>query len=183
MSFIHIIAGSRIFAEGQNGITNHFHGQMDVLLEVVSSWPDFSYYAHKLKVLRSRLMQRCIETVRPEPQHFNTIIHADLWTNNILLEHDANGTLVGSTLIDFQFACWASPTLDLHYFFNTSLEEDLRRNHQHELLQFYHNELVTILRQLGYKQHVPTLHEFHVQFLEKAFYGESRRICCIRVDK
>lgn len=30
------------------------------------------------------------------------------------------------TLIDFQFCCWTLLAIDLQYFFNTSLNEDLR---------------------------------------------------------
>lgn len=151
-----------------------FLGRMDTLIDTVSNWPDFSYYLPKLKALRCRLMEKCIETVRPMPQHFNSIIHGDFWTNNIMLAHDDGDKLKGVALIDFQFPCWSSPTLDLHYFFNTSLEEDLRMNHQEALLQFYHNELARTLEALEYKQHIPTLHEFNVQFLEKAFFGKHQ---------
>lgn len=149
-----------------------FLGQMDVLIEVVSGWPNHDYYTTKLKRLRTCLIQKCIDTVRVEPGHFNTLIHADLWTNNIMLAYDGDANcLTGVALIDFQFSCWASPTLDLHYFFNTSLQEDLRLHQQEDLVQFYHNELVSTLNKLEYKKHIPSLHDFQVQFLEKAFYG------------
>ncbi len=76
-----------------------------------------------------------------------------------------------SEQIDFQFCCWTSPTIDLHYFMNTSLTNELRLNHQDELLQFYHSELTRMLRSLQYKKHIPTLQEFHVQFKENSFFG------------
>lgn len=75
-------------------------------------------------------------------------------------------------LIDFQFCCFTSPTIDLHYFFNSSLQESLRPNRFDELIAIYHKSLVTALKKLGYKQHIPTLTELKQQYRDKMFYGE-----------
>lgn len=156
-----------------------FTGQMDTLIEVVSNWPDYQYYANKLKKLRPKLMDKCRQGVLVSPGHFTTLIHGDLWTNNILFAYDqTTNKLKIVALIDFQFCCWASPTLDLHYFFNTSLAETLRLHHQEELVQFYHKKLTESLETVHYKKHFPTLHEIQIQFQEKSFYS----MCCIIIN-
>lgn len=89
-----------------------------------------------------------------------------------MLSYDKKGKqLVNVALIDLQLCRWTSPTLDLHHFFNTSLEEELRLHHQEELVQFYYNELARALERLHYKKTIPTLHEFYIQFIEKDFFG------------
>lgn len=149
-----------------------FEGQLDTLINLVSSWTGYEYYKDKLTKLRPKLIERCIELALASPTHFNTLIHGDIWTNNIMLAYNQKSNeLENAALIDFQFGCWTSPTLDLHYFFNTSLQEDIRLHRQEELVQFYHQKLAEALQRLNYKKHIPTLLELQVQFLEKSFYG------------
>lgn len=75
-------------------------------------------------------------------------------------------------LVDFQFCCWSSPTIDLHYFFNTSLREELRLHRQDELVQFYHGVLASTLAALDYGGYVPTLQAFHAELMQNSFYGK-----------
>lgn len=73
--------------------------------------------------------------------------------------------------IDFQYSCFTSPAIDLHYFFNTSLQESLRPNRFDELIAFYHGHLVTYLTRLEYQKQIPNLDQFKRQYLDKSFYG------------
>lgn len=73
--------------------------------------------------------------------------------------------------IDFQYSCFTSPAIDLHYFFNTSLQESLRPNRFDELIAFYHGQLVTYLTRLEYQKPIPNLDQFKQQYLEKSFFG------------
>lgn len=154
-----------------HGLDIMYTTQLDALVETVEGFKNFEYYAEKLRKLKPNLIEkgRCAFDVIPE--HFNTLTHGDIWTNNIMVSYNDVNQLDNVALIDFQFSCWASPTLDLHYLFNTSLAEDLRLFHQEELVQFYHKKLANALKRLNYQKRIPTLHEFHVQFLEKTFYG------------
>lgn len=74
--------------------------------------------------------------------------------------------------IDFQYSCFTSPAIDLHYFFNTSLQESLRPNRFDELIAFYHGHLVTYLTRLEYGKAIPNLDQFKQQYLDKSFYGK-----------
>lgn len=74
-------------------------------------------------------------------------------------------------LLDFQYSCWTSPAIDLHYFFNNSLQESLRPHRFNELIAHYHKHLTAYLSSLGYKKEIPSLEQFKQQYLDKSFYG------------
>lgn len=92
---------------------------------------------------------------------------------------DVNGQTVTSIenviLIDFQYACWTSPAIDLHYFLNTSLQESLRPERFDELIAIYHAHLVDCLERLEYKNHIPNCDQFKQQYHEKNFYGKREK--------
>lgn len=149
-----------------------FDGQLAALIDVLETWEDYDYYVQKLRKLQPVLLEKMSQAYDAIPHHFNTLIHSDIWKNNAMFLYDkSKDQPTDVVLLDYQFTCWASPALDLQYFFNTSLEEDLRLHHQEELVQYYHGQLAAALEQYHYKKHIPTLHEFQVQYLEKAAYG------------
>lgn len=152
---------------------NLYVSLLDKLIEVVSKWGSYVHYVEKLTKLRSHLTEKGKRSFDAKSNQFNTLIHGDIWVNNTMYSYNAKNEPEKMMLVDFQFCCWTSPTIDLHYFLNTSLEDELRLNHQEELLQFYHSELSRMLTSLQYKKHIPTLDEFHVQFMENSFYGRS----------
>lgn len=150
-------------------------------MEVLSEWSDGDYYVKKLKRVRKNLMEKGAKAFAPDPNHFNTLIHGDMWVNNLMMKY-ANVTetdeinpddleIENIIFIDFQYSCWTSPTIDLHYFFNNSLQESLRPGRFDELITFYHGHLTTSLEGLEYKQQIPTLEQFKQQYFEKSFYG------------
>lgn len=150
---------------------------LDALIEQIATWENYDYYVNKLRNLRSILIEKGHQAFSADPNHFNTLIHGDLWRTNIMLKYKGTTSeLDNVAFLDFQFSCWTSPTIDLHYLFNTSLQEDLRLHHQEELVQYYHKKLVTVLKRSNYRSHVPTLLEFQVQFLQKSFYGTCKNI-------
>lgn len=153
-------------------LDNLYVSMLDALIQVVSKWSDYQRYVSKLTNLRSSLVEKGKRAFDAKPHQFNTLIHGDLWVNNTMFTYNANNEPEKMMLVDFQYCCWTSPTIDLHYFLNTSLTNDLRTYHQDELLQFYHSELTRMLTSLQYKKHIPTLHEFHIQFMENGFFGE-----------
>lgn len=84
----------------------------------------------------------------------------------------ADAKIENVVLIDFQYSCWTSPAIDLHYFFNNSLQESLRHCRFDELIAIYHDNLEATLKQLAYKQSIPTLEQFKQQYVDKNFYGK-----------
>lgn len=149
-----------------------YMSMLNMLIQVVSKWSGYEPYVDKLTKLRSNLIENGKRAFDAKTNQFNTLIHGDIWVNNTMYTYNAHNEPEKMMLVDFQFCCWTSPTIDLHYVMNTSLDEELRLHHQDELLQFYHSELSRMLTSLQYKKHIPTLHEFHVQFMENSFYGK-----------
>lgn len=147
--------------------------QLDTIIEVLLSWPMYVQYAEKLKKLRSSLIEKGRSAYVADPNHFNSFTHGDLWTNNFLMK-SRNGTsqIENMVFIDFQYSCWTSPAIDLHYFLNTSLKESLRPEKFGELIEHYHQHLTDSLEKLNYEKRIPTLQEFQKQFDEKVFYGK-----------
>lgn len=143
----------------------------DEVVELISEWPDFAGYTEKLRKMRPQLIEMERKCFDAQPNDFNTLIHGDFWFTNIMLKYDAD-KLDNVALIDFQFNCWASPAIDLHYFLNTSVNEKLQMRHQPELIQYYHKKLTTMLKRLNYQKHIPNLLEFQVQFLSKSVWGK-----------
>lgn len=89
---------------------------------------------------------------------------------------DANSESVTSIenviLIDFQYACWTSPAIELHYFLNTSLQESLRPGRFDELISVYHAHLIECLKRLDYEKPIPNFDQFKKQYRDKSFYGK-----------
>lgn len=137
--------------------------------------------------LRNKLIYRGQETFIAYPNQFNTLIHDDFWTNNILLKYlDGSGSsrIENVTVIDWLHACWTSPVIDLHYLFNTSLHESLRPGAFEDLIAIYHGHLMTFLIRLEYQKNIPTLDEFQKQFKDKVFFGSFRchsESCFLRI--
>lgn len=149
-----------------------FLTQLDALIELTSSWPDFDYYTEKLRRFHGNLIEKGRQTFDANPNHFNTMIHGDMWTNNIMMRFNGETMRVENVIfLDFQYSCWTSPAIDLQYFLNTSLCETLRTYYLDDLIEYYHKELTTMLKRFKYGKHVPTLSELQSQFRDKSFYG------------
>lgn len=151
-----------------------YAGNFDALLETIPTWPDLGKYTEKLRRVREDVVERWRRIYDVNPDHFNTLIHDDLWPTNILLKTDQPSTeqpFENVIFIDFQMTFWSSPTIDLYFFLNTSVCESFRPKHFDELVEFYHQHLVQCLKQLKYKKHIPTWPEFQRQYEERKLLG------------
>ncbi|KAH8284211.1 hypothetical protein KR054_012240 [Drosophila jambulina] len=130
---------------------------------------------HRYKAKIDRLVDRVMiygeRSTTNNPGDFLTLAHGDLWTTNMVFQYDAEGHPLNAIFIDFQFSVWNSPAIDLHYFFATSIHDNLRLENQPELVQFYYYKLVASLKKLKYSGHVPSLFDFHLQFCTRAFFA------------
>lgn len=149
-----------------------FLSQFDALIDVTSEWSDFESYAMKLRQFRDNLMTKEREAFQINPKHFNTLIHSDLWMNNIMIKKSNENQLENMIFIDFQFSAWASATIDLHHLISSSLAESVRQNHLNELIASYHSCLVSLLAQLDYSKSIQSLREFQQEFNERSIHGK-----------
>ncbi|KAH8247225.1 hypothetical protein KR038_000429 [Drosophila bunnanda] len=170
-----------IFAENfdrgfYNKHTRGYEPIMRNLLEALSRslelQPDIKQrYQTKIDRLLDRVMDYGEQSTTINPGDFVTLAHGDLWTTNVMFQYDADGHPSNAIFIDFQFTVWNSPAIDLHYFFSTSIHENLRLEKQPELVQFYFYKLVDALKRVKYSGRIPSLFEFQQQFRSKAFYA------------
>lgn len=144
----------------------------DIVIEIISTWPDFAQYTKKLNVMRNQFIEMAKNVCDVNPNEFNTLTQGDLWVNNLLLKYNnATNQIENVVLIDWAYSKWTSPVLDLHYFFNTSLQESFRPGKFDELLAGYYENLKSFLIGLNYSKKIPTLKIFQEQFKQRILYG------------
>ncbi|KAH8382992.1 hypothetical protein KR009_006148 [Drosophila setifemur] len=149
-----------------------FVGMFQAATRRLAQWPGYERCAEKMESLTPMYMELGKRVFDISPGHINVLAHGDLWTNNVLVKYDKEtGEPLDAIIIDFQYSAWGSPAIDLFYFLNSSLEFDLHRNHQEELIAYYFGIFSDTLKKLQYQAPVPSLHKFHQQIHQKKFYG------------
>lgn len=151
-----------------------FYETFDALTNEISTWdPKWHYYSNKLRKLRPYFIEQGLKVFDHESDDdLRVFAQGDLWVNNLLFKYDSNGKPIDLVLLDFQFACYATPMIDLCYFFFTSANDELRQSCFEELMQYYYYHLACYTKRLGYSKKFPTLHQFQKQLFKKLFYGK-----------
>lgn len=134
--------------------------------------PEFQHLSGKISAGQSTVFERfCLSAAR-NPNSFNVLTHGDLWSNNIMFQHDKKtGNTTDAILVDFQLSSFQSPMLDIIYSFFSSSNEQITEVYWEELLQFYHHELTQCLRKLGFAGRQPRLLELHQELLTRGIFG------------
>lgn len=148
---------------------------LEIVIEIISEWPDYVKHAEKLRRLQNEIVERGCRVYDVKPSFFNTLNHDDLWCPNLMMKTQngsAENPFENIIFIDFQFAYWSTSTTDLHFFFNTSMNDKYRPHQFEELVRFYYEHLVNSLKKLNYKQHVPDWEEFNAQYYSTMFLGK-----------
>lgn len=149
-------------------------GLLEACARRVKQMPNMQVYAEKLMKLKPQYMELAKRVFDPTNNHLNVFAHGDLWTNNFLVKYCKDTKKpIDVMIIDFQYSAWGSPGIDLFYFMNSSMVEDLHLNAQEELIHYYYGYLADTLRKLNFGGHIPSMHQFHQQMQQKLFYGES----------
>ncbi|XP_017052859.1 uncharacterized protein LOC108096020 [Drosophila ficusphila] len=168
-----------IFNRHTQGFAPFFVNTVGVASEFARECPELGeQYAKKLKDLQERVMEYSTRVYDPLPGEFNTLVHGDYWVNNVMLRYGENKEPLDMTLIDFQFCSWSSPAVDLHYFFNTSVQSSIRFEQQDELIQYYHSVLVETLKDLNFAGYTPTLRQFILQLEKGRFFAVTVALVC-----
>lgn len=82
--------------------------------------------------------------VRQENPHFCTVVHNDYWVNNMMIKY-SNDQPEHVKIIDFQITLYGSVAYDIIFFLFTSVKTTILENHFDELLQYYYDQLMSIL--------------------------------------
>ncbi|KAM7361423.1 uncharacterized protein ACRADG_011833 [Cochliomyia hominivorax] len=142
------------------------------LSHYVNSRPDLKEkYGKKCEGLVDRIMEDTVKCFDPDDRHFMTFAHGDYWTNNMMFQYPNGIEQEPSDVcpLDLQLCVWGHPAIDLHYFFNTSLKEDLRLNKQQEFIKYYYDILKSTLEKLKFKGRLPTLFQFNLEVQSRKF--------------
>lgn len=79
---------------------------------------------------------------------YSIILHGDPWINNVMFQYN-DLKIQDMYLIDFQMTRFASPALDLSFFFYSSVNTDIRHIHYDNLLTYYYKNLSAFVNTLG----------------------------------
>ena len=99
-----------------------------------------------------------INTLRMQMQSYkldgsiNAINHLDLWFNNILAKYGNNDKLEDVLVLDFQTSGYCNVANDLAQFLFSSTTKEFRDQHLDYVLDYYLNELKSVVRNAGGKE-------------------------------
>lgn len=161
-----------------NPIKQAMTNMLKAFNEAVDSWgPEYKTYADKLKKWTApNLTSGYMIIAEPMRCGFKVLNHGDFWINNCMIKYNEENIPIDVLMIDFQMNFWGSPTCDLFHFFITSLQDDIKVVHFNDLIEHYHSELVSGLKKLQYKKHIPTLEELQADLFDKGSFAVSALI-------
>lgn len=90
-----------------------FETLCDAMIEEVSTWEGYEYYAQKLPQVRKNLIENARRAFDCDEGDFHVLNHGDIWTNNLMYTYDDAGQPKEAVLLDFQYCFFGSPVLDL----------------------------------------------------------------------
>ncbi|XP_005181822.1 uncharacterized protein LOC101893585 [Musca domestica] len=80
---------------------------------------------------------------------YTTIVHCDLWINNLMLKYDENGVAQKVKFVDFQIAQYESLAHDIIFLLFSSVEIPVLDQHMDEFLILYYNAFIDCLKSLN----------------------------------
>ncbi|KAK7872610.1 hypothetical protein R5R35_001946 [Gryllus longicercus] len=162
-----------IYNDGNREIMRRFlEPQMECLVEVANTWPNFERIAKKIRKTIPRAVDKLISVCRKQDSDWKVLNHGDCWINNIMFKYsEKTGEVADLRFIDFQITRFASPALDITYFMYTSPQSDVRARHMDRLLMEYCDEFRKTVRSLGYAGRVFSLKELRDEMRRVLFFG------------
>lgn len=152
---------------------------LKVITDVTKKMTGFNEITQKLIELHSTYHDKIAASVKSnDTDCFDTLCHADLWCNNVMLRNDNNAKPNDALFIDYQ-VCFVGPAVtDLANVFYLSPHHDLRADDFDTLTKFYHNELRETLTKLNYPiAMMPTLNDINLQMKKRSVAHVVMSLC------
>ncbi|KPU74451.1 uncharacterized protein Dana_GF27178 [Drosophila ananassae] len=125
----------------------NFINACNVLKEFIKQIPK---YESKLDYILDNFTQKMsfiFEAVKTSNVYQNTLIHGDLWANNIMFQYGKYGdTPFQCRIVDFQLARYAPPALDVLTVLTIPTSKQFRDQHLNELLAQYYSFMSEFLK-------------------------------------
>ncbi|EDV30802.1 uncharacterized protein Dana_GF15043 [Drosophila ananassae] len=77
---------------------------------------------------------------------FTSLVHGDLWINNMMLKYDEDGTPIGVKIVDFQIAQHGSLVHDVIFLLFSSVDVKVLEENYYNFLSIYYKAFVQSLR-------------------------------------
>ena len=120
-----------------------FKGLDIILIKDILKDSTINKYALRIKEI---LKKRVEKWMNPPSTIWSTIIHCDLWINNILFHKNVNSEIDDVKFIDFQSYFFQSPLRDLVFFICVNLDLEKVQNILTNLLDLYYDIFIGTLK-------------------------------------
>ncbi|XP_002097965.3 uncharacterized protein LOC6537409 [Drosophila yakuba] len=140
-------------------------------MEEVAKFDGVDEYLHKLPEFLDTHVDRVIEDAKIDEQEFNVLNHGDAWINNIMFQHDSDGRVKETFLLDHQVTKYGNPAQDLYYFIMSSTQLDIKVDQFDYLIRWYHQNLQEHAKLLNYNGFVPSLKELHAILIQHSIFA------------
>lgn len=161
-----------MYKESRKSMQTLLNININSLASKVETWEGYEHFAQKLRKLAPTALDRMIEIVTPKKNSLNVLNHGDCWVNNILFRYSPeSGQVEDVRFVDFQFARFSSPALDLQYFICYCPNDEVRFKQEDTLLEEYYSELSDNFRALNLESDLISLQELKDEFYEKDIFG------------
>ncbi|CAG9797140.1 unnamed protein product [Chironomus riparius] len=105
------------------------------LIKLIPKYQNSPKLADILKAF-PEVVRKIFKFVESSKKFRNVLLHGDIWVNNVMFKYE-NSKPVEAKYIDFQFARYAPPAMDLVTFFYASSTVKFREKHLKDLLDIY----------------------------------------------
>ncbi|XP_032688799.1 uncharacterized protein LOC116852475 [Odontomachus brunneus] len=138
------------------------------LLDRIESDPDIRPYLDRCRVVLGVEdgAKEFFTAVPDEP--WSTIIHSDFWVNNIMFHKDEEGRVDDIKFVDFQNYLFLNPIREMVFYLISSTTEDVQENHIEELIDLYHETMISVLERMDCDTQPYSRKEFDAKLLSDA---------------
>ncbi|KAJ8984929.1 hypothetical protein NQ317_012179 [Molorchus minor] len=115
-----------------------------LILEILQEDEEFR---EVIPVMEEHLKNPFTSMFTKDPELFSSIVHGDLWVNNIMTRFE-NNKPIENKFVDFQMYTGNSICRDLFFFLWTSSQETVLEKNFDELVKLYYDHFIENLKQL-----------------------------------
>ncbi|XP_016984274.2 uncharacterized protein LOC108048228 [Drosophila rhopaloa] len=125
----------------------NFNNACQVIKEFIKLIPKYQSNLDYILENFTERMSYIFEAVKTSEVYQNTILHGDLWANNIMFQYGKYGeSPLQCRLVDFQLARYAPPALDVLTVLTIPTSKAFRDAHLSELLAEYYRFMTEFLK-------------------------------------